>query len=263
MVEMKFKRRVEAYVVDKVQRRLEKAVELKPRQFNSKPLRDPGGQDRHLLKASSQTHARPRAELEKIAAEGSMGEIVETLENCHIEKAGGYREAAVVGLPEDIQNNLAGRLYRKRRLQRSLIKAVSYAVPVALISALAIAGVNSGAIALAVLFSVIFRYVAPRLMKDIGIRNGQIAGLLKSDNKLAEGARETIARLSREESSAWEPGSRTRILMKSANRDEFPRFDTWEDPPGDGWFAWDKANREQQAEAECQEADEQKTRRTR
>jgi len=263
---MKMRRRLEIYMVNKVQAKLETVIKTRPpRPFNSKPVSYSGGQDRPLLKAPTQIQTKPRAELEKTAKEGSMREIIETLENGHIEKVVGYREAAVVGLPEDIQSNLAERLYRRRKLQRALIKAVSYAVPVALISTLALAGVNSGAIALAVLFSVIFRYVAPKIMKDIGIKNGQIAGLL-SGNRLAESARETIAKLSKEESSAWSPRSRTdarrRILMKSANRDEFPRFDIWEGPPADGWFALDKANREQQAEAECLEADEQKTKRT-
>lgn len=266
-------------MVKKAQAKLENVIKTRPgRHFNSKPLRLPGGQDKGPLR-TAHTQTKPRAELEKIAAEGSMDEIIKTLENGHLEQAGGYREAAIVGLPEDIQSNLAERLYRKRTMQRALIKAVSYAVPVALISTLALAGVNSGAIGLVVVFSVIFRYVAPRLMKDISIKPGQIAGLLESGNKLAEDARQTITKLSKEELSAWSPRSRKDtkkgVLMKSANpvelqgvnnntwQEELPRFNRFEGPPADGWITWDEAYGEQQAEAECLEATEQQTKRTR
>ncbi len=278
MVQMKLRRRVETHAVKIVQKRLENVIKTRPvRPFNSKPVRSEGEQDRKPPR-TTHTQTKPRAELEKIATKGSMGEIIKTLENGHLEQAGGYREAAIVGLPEDIQNNLADRLYRKRKLQRALIKAVSYAVPIALISTLALAGVNSGAIGLVVLFSVIFKYVVPKLMKDISIKPGQIAGLLESGNKLAEDARQTIAKLSKEELSAWSPRSRTdtknRVLMKPANEvelqgvnnntwQELPRFNRFEGPPADGWITLDERYREQQAEAECLEATEQQTKRTR
>jgi hypothetical protein len=249
--------------------------------FKSKPMRLQGGQDR----ISAHVQTKPRAELEKIVEEGSMDEIIQTLENSHLEQAGGYREAAIVGLPEDLQSDLADRLYRKRKVHRALIKAVSYTVPVALISTLVLAGVNSGAIGLAIVFSVIFRYVAPRLMRDIGIKNGQIAGLLESDNKLAEDAKGTLAKLAKEEmpgqglfsmlldfyvkelvsalvrlsENITRTNTRSNVAVRSTTTPRFLRFSWPKGPSEVSVTAPDEADREQQVEAECLETDEHGT----
>lgn len=150
-----------------------------------------------------------REQAEHVMKKGSCAQILGVLESGRIETQGRYREAGqAVALPEDLQDGLARKAYRKRKLHKKLITGATFAGVIAL--AAGVAYLSGGAF-VAVLPTLVAAYYLARHIRFRTNKWIEATSAIKSNNVTSEKAMDTLYRMAREDSRYVEPMARVDV----------------------------------------------------